>query len=79
MAFMTTPTDVLAISAAARKLDPNPLSLAGKLVGFGSDEQKAGIPIWAWVTVGMGIGAAIGWRLARHFGPEKPRKLQAFE
>lgn len=34
-----------------------PLGLAGRLVGLGSDELEAGIPSWALLGVGVGVGA----------------------
>jgi hypothetical protein len=74
MTFMATPTDMLTLARTARKLDANPFSLAGKLVGLGADEQRAGIPAWAWVVAGVGVGIAIGWRLA----PAARVRLKAF-
>jgi len=74
MSFMTTPTDVMTLVRTARKLDANPFSLAGKLVGLGADEQRAGIPAWAWVLAGVGIGVAVGWKLA----PAAKQRLKAF-
>jgi hypothetical protein len=74
MSFMTTPTDVMTLVRTARKLDGNPFSLAGKLVGLGADEQRAGIPAWAWVLAGVGVGVAIGWKLA----PAARQRLKAF-
>jgi hypothetical protein len=74
MTFMATPTDMLTLVRTARKLDANPFSLAGKLVGLGADEQRAGIPAWAWVVAGVGVGVAIGWRLA----PAARARLKAF-
>lgn len=74
MSFMTTPTDVMTLVRTARKLDGNPFSLAGKLVGLGADEQRAGIPAWAWVIAGVGVGVAIGWKLA----PAAKERLKAF-
>lgn len=71
---MTTPTDVMTLVRTARKLDGNPFSLAGKLVGLGADEQRAGIPAWAWILAGVGVGVAIGWKLA----PAAHERLKAF-
>ena len=34
--FMATPTDVMKLVHTARRLDANPFSLAGKLVGLGA-------------------------------------------
>ena len=72
--FMATPTDLLKLVHTARKLDANPFSLAGKLVGLGADEQRAGIPAWAWVLAGVGVGVAVGWKLA----PVARARLKAF-
>lgn len=74
MTFMATPADMMTLVRTARKLDANPFSLAGKLVGLGADEQRAGIPAWAWIVAGVGVGIAIGWKLA----PEARARLKAF-
>jgi hypothetical protein len=74
MTLMATPTDLMTLARTARKLDANPFSLAGKLVGLGADEQRAGIPPWAWILAGVGVGVAIGWKLA----PAARARLKAF-
>ena len=78
MTFMATPTDVITLVRTARKLDGNPFSLAGKLVGLGAEEQKVGIPVWAWLTVGLGIGVALGFKFAPVVN-RRSRRIVAFE
>jgi hypothetical protein len=52
-------SDVQAAWAGAKKLDANPLRLAGRLAGLGSTELDAGVPTWAWITVAFGAGALV--------------------
>jgi len=60
-----TLTDLESISNAALRVDTNPIGLAGRLLGLSADEQKAGIPGWAWLTVGLGVGVIAGVALNR--------------
>jgi len=60
-----TLTDLESISNAALRVDTNPIGLAGRLLGLSADEQKAGIPGWAWLTVGLGAGIIAGVALNR--------------
>ena len=50
--------DVHQAWAGAKRLDANPLRLAGRLAGLGPSELEAGVPTWAWVTIAFGAGAA---------------------
>ena len=50
--------DVQRAWAGAKRLDTNPLRLAGRLAGLGSSELEAGVPTWAWVAIAFGAGAA---------------------
>jgi len=43
----------------AKSIDANPLRLAGRIAGLGSEELDAGVPTWAWVTVAFGAGALV--------------------
>lgn len=52
--------DVTALSEVAAKVDPNPISLAGRVLGLSPEEQEAGVPTWAWVTVGVMAGGVLG-------------------
>jgi len=65
MEFLATPTDVMRLADTARRLEHNPLTLAGKLAGLGTDEQRAGVPPWAWVLLALGVGAGAGYVLSR--------------
>jgi hypothetical protein len=40
-----------------------PMGLAGRMVGFGSDELDAGIPGWAWFLMGAAAGATAAYYL----------------
>lgn len=33
-----------------------PLGLAGKIVGLGESEIKAGVPWWSWLGIGILVG-----------------------
>ncbi len=52
--------DVTALSEVAAKVDPNPISLAGRVIGLSPEEQQAGVPVWAWVTLGVSGGGVLG-------------------
>lgn len=51
--------DVTSVIDVARRVDSNPLRLAARLGGFSDEEQSAGVPTWAWVVLGIGVGAAV--------------------
>ena len=40
-----------------------PMGLAGRAIGLGVDELDAGIPGWAWLGVGVIIGAGAAYAL----------------
>lgn len=52
-------SDITSVLDVARRVDANPLSMTARLAGFGGEEQRAGIPTWAWVVLGLAGGAAI--------------------
>jgi len=52
-------SDAMGALSAARQIDPNPVSLAGRMLGLSEAEIKAGIPTWAWVTLGFGVGVGL--------------------
>lgn len=62
MEFTTTPSDLIRIVEVAREIDANPLALAGRMIGLGQDEQRAGIPAWAWCAAAIGVGVFVGVR-----------------
>ena len=55
-------SDIGALADLAQKVDSNPLSLIGRILGMAPEETKVGVPGWAWATVAMGAGAYLGWR-----------------
>jgi len=57
--MMLTPQDVERWWRVAQTVD-NPTGLAGRLVGMDDTEQAAGVPTWAWVTLGLALGALLG-------------------
>jgi len=66
MQFAMSPTDVLALADAAKRLGGGPFGLAGRVLGFSADEGSK-IPAWAWYTVAMMAGAtATGWVFRRY-------------
>jgi hypothetical protein len=36
-----------------------PVGLAGKIVGLGQSEMKAGVPWWAWLGIGIMAGGIV--------------------
>lgn len=56
---VVSPQDVERWWSVAQTVD-NPTGLAGRLVGLNESEQQAGIPTWAWVGIGLALGAVLG-------------------
>jgi len=56
---------------AAQRSGESPVALAGRLVGLGAAEQRAGVPKWAWLGVGLVAGGALMWV----FGDDLRRRL----
>lgn len=65
-------TDLGTVAEVARQVEANPVSLAGRLLGLSSDEQQAGIPTWAWVTLAFAAGGYVAFR----YGDEIKAKLR---
>jgi hypothetical protein len=38
-----------------------PMRFAGRILGLGTEQQRAGVPKWAWLGVGLIGGAAVVW------------------
>lgn len=66
MDFVMSPADLEKVAAAAMRIDPNPLKIAGRAVGLGDAEMKAGVPSWAWVLLALGAGAVLGIKYGHH-------------
>jgi len=43
------------------KSGDTPIQMAGRLFGLGADQQRAGIPKWAWTGIGVVVGATLMW------------------
>jgi len=71
MDFVVQPADLEKVASAAQRIDGNPVRIAGRMAGLGSDELNSGVPAWAWVLLafGVGVGATIV------FGPKVRRKV----
>jgi len=54
-----SPSDLGKLYQAASAIG-NPIAIAGRVAGLGQDEQRAGIPAWAWIAVALGAGLVIG-------------------
>lgn len=54
-----TLNDVQQAWGAAKRLDANPMRLAGRLAGLGSEELEAGVPTWAWIVMAFGTGVVV--------------------
>ena len=48
--------DLGAFAQMAQKVDPNPLSLGKRVLGLSGGEASAGIPVWGWCTLALGVG-----------------------
>lgn len=64
-------SDLGVLADVAQKMDGDPLSLVGRIIGMSPDETRVGVPAWAWVTVALGAGAYLGWR----YGDQVTEKL----
>lgn len=71
MDFVMSPADLEKIAGAALRIDQNPLKIAGRAVGLGDAEMRAGIPTWAWVLLALGAGTVVGIK----YGPALTRRL----
>ena len=40
-----------------------PMGVLGRFAGFGTDEIEAGVPGWAWASIGFLAGAAAAYAL----------------
>jgi len=60
------------LAEAAERIDDNPIRLAGRLLGLGAAEQRAGIPGWAWGTILVGATLFVGVK----YGPEIKKRLK---
>jgi len=57
--FVVNPNDIAKAWQAAQTIG-SPGALVKRLAGLGQDEQRAGVPTWAWVALAFGVGAAVG-------------------
>lgn len=56
----------LGAASAARSLFDGvggPMGVVGRLAGLGADEMDAGVPGWAWASIGFVAGAAVAYVL----------------
>lgn len=70
MDFVMSPADLEKLAGAALRIDSNPLKIAGRAMGLGDAEMRAGIPSWAWVLFALGAGAVVGIK----YGPALTRR-----
>ena len=38
-----------------------PIGLVGRIAGFSGDDLENGVPNWAWLLIGAGVGATAMW------------------
>lgn len=62
---MVSLSDLESLAQAAARVDSNPVGLAGRIVGLSGDEERAGVPAWAWLSVGAAAGILGGIWLAK--------------
>jgi len=53
------PADLMKAYSAMGGLQ-NPVKAVGSVFGFSGAEVDAGVPTWAWVVVGIGVGIYLG-------------------
>jgi hypothetical protein len=69
---MISLTDLGTVADVAQQVEANPFMLAGRLIGLSGDEQKAGVPMWAWVSLAF-VGGAVA---TLKYGPQIRAKLK---
>ena len=58
--LVVNPSDVGKALGLLSKLSAgNPIAIPARLMGIGAEEQKAGVPTWAWVVLAFGAGAVV--------------------
>jgi len=68
--FTASPSDVLRVVDAARNV---PVMLAGRMIGLSGNDLRAGVPAWAWTTLALGVGFALG----AVYGPQVRQRVKA--
>lgn len=57
-----SPFDVIrGVEPILERTGDTPGQFAGRLLGLGVDQQRAGVPKWAWFGVGLMAGGALVW------------------
>lgn len=59
--------DLETISNVAMRMDANPVTLLGRVLGLSAQEQAAGVPKWGWIALAAGAAVAGGLVLRKHF------------
>ena len=59
--------DIETISNVATRIDANPVLLLGRFFGLSAQEQKAGVPTWGWIALGVGVLVTGGILLHRRY------------
>jgi hypothetical protein len=60
MEMQVSLADLQAARAVAAGVDPNPIRVAGRLLGLSGAEQNGRVPFWGYVAVGVGAGFLLG-------------------
>jgi hypothetical protein len=70
---MIAPGDALAVWGIAQQIDPNPIGLAGRVVGLGEAERQS-IPTWVWYASAgvLGLGLIV-WSVRTLNDPRRGR------
>lgn len=69
---MISLTDLGTVADVAQQVEANPFTLAGRLIGLSGDEQKVGVPVWAWVSLAFVAGGVATLK----YGPQLRARLQ---
>jgi len=69
-----SPSDITAALTLASRFENNPKRLVHRAMGMTRAEADQGIPLWAWSTLLLFVGALGGAYLARRYPEYQPFK-----
>lgn len=71
MNFNVSPDDLTRVAGTVLSREPDPVALAGRLLGMSGAEARAGAPPWAWAAGAFVAGVGLGALLVREYGGRK--------
>jgi hypothetical protein len=79
--FDPTRIDYGQVAKVAQEGSPLLLQAIGRLYGLGPSERSAfgqngsGVPVWAWVTIAVGVGFVAGARVQKRWPRRVPKLI----